>query len=136
LSITWAGKILIIKDSLRDWQILSHYLEDWGYNIVKASHAQEALEIALEERPDAIVTEVSSPEMSGFELCRFLKMHLTHQKVPIVVCSNKNQAIHHLWARKQGADVYLTKPFTPEDLLSAIQSATEWNCIVSRIVTN
>lgn len=135
MSITWAGKILIIKDSLREWQVISHYLEDGGYNIIKASHAQEALEIALEEKPDAIVTDVVSPQKSGFELCRFLKIHLTHQKVPIVVCSNKNQAIDNLWARKQGADVYLTKPFTPEDLLRAIQSATRWNCIVPRIVT-
>ncbi|BAY65973.1 two-component system, regulatory protein [Calothrix brevissima NIES-22] len=135
MSITWAGKILIIKDSLREWQVISHYLSDGGYNIVKASHAQEALEIALEEKPDAIVTDVVSPAKSGFELCRFLKIHLTHQKVPIVVCSNKNQAIDNLWARKQGADVYLTKPFTPEDLLRAIQSATRWSYIVPRIVT-
>lgn len=131
MSITWAGKILLVEDSLREWKMISHYLGDWGYKIIKASSAKEALEMALEEKPDAIVTNVMMPGMSGFELCRFLKINLTNQKVPIVVCSNKNQAVHHLWARKQGADVYLTKPYTPEDLLSAIQSATEWNCILS-----
>jgi len=49
----------------------------------------------------------------------------------IVICSNKSQAVHHAWARKQGADVYLTKPYTSEDLLSAIELATERNSIVS-----
>ncbi len=122
---------LVVEDSRREWEIISHHLGDWGYKILKASSAKEALEMALEERPDAIVTNVVMPGMSGFELCRFLKINLTSQKVPIVVCSNKNQAVHHLWARKQGADVYLTKPYTPEDLLSAVQSATEWNCILS-----
>ncbi|MBD2166805.1 response regulator [Calothrix membranacea FACHB-236] len=131
MGITWAGKILIVKDSLREWELMSHYLGDWGYKIVKASSAKEALEIALEERPDAIVTNVVMPGMSGFELCRFLKINLSSQKMPIVICSNKNQAVHHAWARKQGADVYLTKPYTPEDLLSAIKLATEWNYIIS-----
>ncbi|BAY99097.1 two-component system, regulatory protein [Tolypothrix tenuis PCC 7101] len=131
MGITWAGKILIVKDSLREWELMSYYLGDWGYKIVKASAAKEALEIALEERPDAIVTNVVMPGMSGFELCRFLKINLTSQKMPIVICSNKNQAVHHAWARKQGADVYLTKPYTPEDLLSAIKVVTDWNYIIS-----
>lgn len=131
MGITWAGKILIVKDSLREWELMSYYLGDWGYKIVKASAAKEALEIALEERPDAIVTNVVMPGMSGFELCRFLKINLSSQKMPIVICSNKNQAVHHAWARKQGADVYLTKPYTPEDLLSAIKVVTDWNYIIS-----
>ncbi|BAY30729.1 two-component system, regulatory protein [Nostoc carneum NIES-2107] len=131
MGITWAGKILIVKDSLREWELMSYYLGDWGYKIVKASGAKEALEIALEERPDAIVTNVVMPGMSGFELCRFLKINLSSQKMPIVICSNKNQAVHHAWARKQGADVYLTMPYTPEDLLSAIKVVTGWNYIIS-----
>ncbi|BAY94866.1 MULTISPECIES: response regulator [unclassified Tolypothrix] len=131
MGITWAGKILIVKDSLREWELMSYYLGDWGYKIVKASAAKEALEIALEEKPDAIVTNVVMPGMSGFELCRFLKINLSSQKMPIVICSNKNQAVHHAWARKQGADVYLTKPYTPEDLLSAIKVVTGWNYIIS-----
>ncbi|MDZ7959651.1 MAG: response regulator [Aulosira sp. DedQUE10] len=131
MGITWAGKILIVKDSLREWELISRYLGDWGYKIVKASSDKEALEIALEQRPDAIDTNVVMTGMSGFELCRFLKINLSSQKMPIVICSNKNQAVHHAWARKQGADVYLTKPYTAEDLLSAIKLATEWNCILS-----
>lgn len=62
------------------------------------------------------------PGMSGFELCYFLKNYPIYKKVPIVICSTKNQENHYLWARKQGADACINKPYTPEELLSAIQS--------------
>jgi twitching motility two-component system response regulator PilH len=122
LSITSVGKILIVEDSVRQWELMSRYLRNQGYKIITASNAKEALEMALEEKPDAIVTDVVMPGMSGFELCRFLKRNPSHQQVPIVVCSDGNQAVQRLWARKQCADVYVTKPYSGEDLLSAIRS--------------
>ncbi|MGF1936805.1 MAG: response regulator transcription factor [Nostoc sp. ChiQUE02] len=122
MSITWIATILVIEDCLSELKSISRYLTDRGYNVIKATSAKEALEIILEEKPDAIVTDVVMPGMSGFELCRFIKTNPTNQKVPIVICSSKNQAIHHLWAKKQGADAYITKPYTPEQLLSVIQS--------------
>lgn len=122
LSITWVGKILIFENSLKELELMSCYLREQGYKIITASNAKEALEIALEEKPDAIVTDVVMPGMSGFELCRFLKRNPSHQQVPIVVCSDENQAVHRLWARKQCADAYVTKPYIGEDLLSAIRS--------------
>jgi two-component system, chemotaxis family, response regulator PixH len=122
LSITWVGKILIFENSCQELELMSCYLRDKGYKIIKASNAKEALEIALEEKPDAIVTDAVMPGMSGFELCRFLKRNSSHQQVPIVVCSDENQAIHRYWARKQCADAYVTKSCSGEDLLSAIQS--------------
>ncbi|MBH8565801.1 response regulator [Nostoc sp. CENA67] len=122
MSITWVGTILIIENSLSELELLSNYLENKGYKIITATTAREALEIALEEKPDAIVTDVVMPGMSGFELCQFLKNHPIYQKVPMVICSVKNQSIQHFWARKQGADACINKPYTPEELLSAIQS--------------
>ncbi|NDJ21677.1 response regulator [Nostoc sp. B(2019)] len=122
MSITWIGTILVVEDSLSELKLISHFLRDRGYNIIKATSAKEALEIVLEEKPNAIITDVIMPGMSGFELCRFLNRNPTNQKVPIIICSSKNQAIHHLWARKQGADAYITKPYTLEQLLNVIQS--------------
>ena len=65
------------------------------------------------------------PGMSGFELCRCLKRNPDTKKVPIVVCTSKNQEIDRLWGIRQGADVYLTKPYSREQLLNAIKSVTE-----------
>ncbi|MDF5707766.1 MAG: response regulator [Nostoc sp. S4] len=122
MSITWVATILVIGDSRQELELISYYLRDKGYNIIRATSAKEALEIVLEQKPDAIVTDVVMPGMSGFELCRFLKTNPTNQEIPIVICSSKNQAIHRLWAKKQGADAYITNPYTLEELMSTIQS--------------
>ena len=122
ISVTLVDKILIVEDSPSELELMSYYLQDTGWKVIKAASGKEALEKVLSEQPDAIVTDVVMPEMSGFELCRLLKKNSTTQKLPIVICSSKNQEIDRLWAMKQGADVYLTKPYTREQLLTAIKS--------------
>ena len=122
MSVFLVGKILIVEDSPSELELMSYYLKDSGCDVIKASSAKEALEKVVSEQPDAIVTDVVMPGMSGFELCRSLKKNPTTQKLPIVICSSKNQEIDKFWAMKQGADVYLTKPYTREQLLGAIKS--------------
>ncbi len=122
MSLTLIGTILIVEDSPSELELMSHYLNESGYNVIKASGAKEALEKAMSEKPDIIVTDVVMPGMSGFELCRSLKRNPVTQKVPIVICSSKNQEIDRLWAMRQGADAYVTKPYTREQLLRAIKS--------------
>ncbi|WP_427158615.1 response regulator [Aliinostoc sp. HNIBRCY26] len=122
MSITWVGKVLIIQDSLSELDFISSYLESQGYQIIKTHTTKAGIEIALEVRLSAVVTDVVIPGRSGFELCRFFKSHYTYQNIPIVVCSAHHQENHRIWARKQGADAYFTWPFVVEDLLNVIQS--------------
>ncbi|MBD2249889.1 response regulator [Nostoc parmelioides] len=122
MSITLVGKILIVEDSPSELELMSRYLQESGYDVIKAAGAKEAIEKALLEKPDLIVTDVVMPGMSGFELCRSLKKHPITEKLPIVICSSKNQEIDRLWAMKQGADAYITKPYTRENLLRTIKS--------------
>lgn len=122
MSITLVGTILIVEDSPSELQLMSHYLEESGYNVIQATGAKEALEKAQSQNPDVIVTDVVMPGMSGFELCRSLKKNPATQEVPIVICSSKNQEIDRLWAMRQGADAYVTKPYTRDQLLRAIKS--------------
>ncbi len=122
MSITLVAKILIVEDSPSELELMSHYLQDSGYNVIKAAGAKEAMEKALLENPSVIVTDVVMPGMSGFELCRSLKKNPHTEKVPIIICSSKNLEIDRLWAMKQGANAYITKPYTREHLLSTIKS--------------
>ncbi|MEA5581846.1 response regulator [Nodularia harveyana UHCC-0300] len=122
MSVTLVGKILIVEDSRSELELMTYYLQDSGYEVIKAASGKEALEKVLSEHPDVIVTDVVMPEMSGFELCRSLRKNPVTQNLPIVICSSKNQEIDKIWAIKQGADVYLTKPYTREQLLAAIKS--------------
>lgn len=116
------GKVLIVEDTLSELELMSHYLRESGYTVINAIGAKEALSKVSEEKPDVIITDVVMPGMSGFELCRRLKTHPATEKVPIVICSSKDQEIDRLWGMKQGADAYITKPFTREQILRAIKS--------------
>ncbi|AFY34045.1 response regulator transcription factor [Calothrix sp. PCC 7507] len=122
MNTTLLGTILIVEDSPSELELMSHYLQESGYHVIQATGAKEALEKALLEQPDAIVTDVVMPGVSGFELCRYLKRNPVTEKVPIVICSSKNLEIDRLWGMRQGADAYLTKPYTREQLLRAIKS--------------
>ena len=111
--------ILVVDDTLSELELMTRYLKEGGFTVIVATDAKDAMAKAVNHKPDAIVTDVVMPGMSGFELCRNLKKNEATQKVPIVVCTSKNQELDRLWGLKQGADVYITKPFTQEDLLRA-----------------
>ena len=122
MSKTLMGTILIVVDNPSEMELISHYLREGGYTVINAVGAKEALNKVSEQKPDVIITDVVMPGMSGFELCRRLKTQPETEKVPIVICSSKDQEIDRLWGMKQGADAYLTKPFTREQILRAIKA--------------
>ena len=122
MSLTLMITILIVEDTPSERELLSHYLRESGYTVIDAVSAQEALGKAIEQKPDVIITDVVMPGMSGFELCRSLKKHPVTEKVPIIICTSKNQEIDRLWGMKQGADAYLTKPFTREQLVRTVKA--------------
>ena len=114
--------VLVVEDTLSELELISNYLRDSGYNVIIATDAKEALNQAVNQKPDAVVTDVVMPGMSGFELCRKLKKNPATEQMPVIICSSKNQEIDRLWGIKQGAAVYVTKPFTKEQLVYAVKS--------------
>lgn len=115
-------KVLVVEDTPSELELVSTYLKDGGYSVVVAIDAKTAITKALEQKPDIIVTDVVMPGMSGFELCRSLKNNPETKAIPIIICSSKNQEIDRLWGMKQGANFYLVKPFTKDDLIRAVRS--------------
>ena len=122
MSLTLMITILVVEDTPSERELMTHYLRESGYTVINAVSAQEALSKAIEQKPDVIITDVVMPGMSGFELCRSLKKHPVTEKVPIIICTSKNQEIDRLWGMKQGADAYITKPFTREQLVRAVKA--------------
>jgi two-component system, chemotaxis family, response regulator PixH len=112
--------ILIVDDTPSEMELIRYYLNEGGYSVIGTDSPKSALEQAIEHQPNVIITDVVMPGMSGFELCRTLKKHPATGHVPIIICSSKSEEIDRLWGMKQGADVYLTKPFTRDDLLRAV----------------
>ncbi|MGK7876647.1 MAG: PleD family two-component system response regulator [Xenococcaceae cyanobacterium] len=115
-------KVLVVEDVPSEQELISSYLREGGYNVINANDGKEALNKTIEEKPDVVVTDVVMPGMNGFELCRSLKKNPATQNLPVVVCTSKNQDLDRLWGMKQGVDVYLTKPFTQEEIIRAVKS--------------
>ncbi|AFY60550.1 MULTISPECIES: PleD family two-component system response regulator [Cyanophyceae] len=116
--------VLVVEDTPSEMELINSYLKESGYSVINASDAKEALDKATQLRPDVVITDVVMPGMSGFELCRSLKKNPGTEKLPIIVCSSKNQELDRLWAMKQGADAYVTKPFNRDDIVKAVKSVT------------
>ena len=93
MDTTLNGTILIIEDSLSEMELMSHYLRESGFLVLNATGAKQGLAVALEQKPNVILTDVVMPGMSGFELCRSLKKNPETQKIPIIICTSKNQEI-------------------------------------------
>lgn len=121
MSVTLTKTVLIVEDTASQMELMSHYLREGGYSVIGAVSAQEAIAKANEKTPDVIVTDVVMPGMSGFELCRSLKRNPATVNVPIVICTSKDQEIDRLWGMRQGADAYVTKPFTREQLVHTVR---------------
>jgi twitching motility two-component system response regulator PilH len=122
MSVTLRETVLVVEDTPSEMELLSHYLREGGYSVIGAVSAKEALNKAIALKPDVVVTDVVMPGMSGFELCRSLKRHPETQGLPIIICTSKVQDIDRLWGMRQGADVYITKPFTRDELIRAVKS--------------
>jgi two-component system, chemotaxis family, response regulator PixH len=122
MSLTLTKTVLVVEDTPSEMELLTYYLRESGYSVISAVSAKEALSKAIEQKPDVIVTDVVMPGMSGFELCRSLKRHPETRQVPVIICSSKGQDIDRLWGMRQGADMYITKPFTREQLVRAVKA--------------
>jgi two-component system, chemotaxis family, response regulator PixH len=114
--------VLIVEDTFSEMELISNYLRESGYSVITTNDAKDAVVKAEQQKPDFVVTDVVMPGMSGLELCRTLKKNPATQKLPVIVCTSKNQDLDRMWAMKQGADAYVVKPFTKDDLLKAVKS--------------
>lgn len=114
-------KILIVDDSPAEAKLMQAVLDRGGYSSV-ATHDPMRIEQMIDvERPSLILMDVVMPQRNGFQACRELKGHAEYSRIPVVLVSSKNTESDKFWARQQGADGYVTKPFTSEELLGTVQ---------------
>jgi twitching motility two-component system response regulator PilH len=114
--------VLVVEDTISEQNLIVGYLVESGYNVISATNGQDAIKKIESKKPDVVITDLVMPGMSGLELCRSLKKNIETKDVPIVACTSKNQELDKLWGMKQGIDVYITKPFSREDILRAVRS--------------
>ena len=100
-------------------------LEKAGYWPVVTHDAMQVEQMIDAQRPSLILLDVVMPQRNGFQACRELKRNAEYSRIPVVLVSSKNTESDKFWAKQQGADGYVVKPFTSEELLSAVLKLVE-----------
>jgi len=118
-------KILIVDDEpfirLLLEQVLEE-LEDEGVELITADNGETALDIIRREIPELVFLDVMMPKMNGFDVCNAVKNELATKSVYIVLLTAKGQEFDKLKGVEVGADVYMTKPFNPDEVLQKARS--------------
>lgn len=114
-------KILVVDDSPTELKLMLAALQPEGYQLTTASDGEEALEKATQEQPRLMLLDVILPKKNGFQVCRQLKTTPGTQSIKIILVTSKTQDSDRFWGLKQGADAYMTKPFTDDELVAAVE---------------
>jgi two-component system alkaline phosphatase synthesis response regulator PhoP len=113
--------ILIVDDEAFIRLLIEQTLEDFeelGVQIFSTDNGEDALKIIQTEKPALIFLDVMMPKMNGFDVCQIVKHDLKMEAVYIVMLTAKGQELDRLRGEQAGADIYMTKPFDPDELIA------------------
>jgi two-component system KDP operon response regulator KdpE len=114
------GNILVVDDEPQISRVLKTTLASQGYGVRVASDGDEAAQIMKEWNPDLVITDLRMPNMDGIDLCRHVR---ARSRIPIIVLSVKGEEATKVAALDAGADDYVTKPFSVNELLARVRAA-------------
>ncbi len=118
-------RVLVVDDERHIVRLVQVNLERQGYEVLTAYDGVECLEKAKSEQPDLIVLDVMMPRMDGFEALQRLKSDPETSHIPVIMLTARAQDRDVLQGYQYGADLYLTKPFSPMELLSLVRRVFE-----------
>ena len=113
--------ILVVEDEEVILEIITFFLEDEGYQVLQALNGEAALSLLEEARPHLIISDIRMPGIDGFALCEEVRANPDFGQLPFIFLTGKDERADVRRGMGLGADDYLTKPFEPEELLSAVQ---------------
>ena len=116
-----AIKVMVIDDSLTIRRTAETLLAGEGYSVITAEDGFEALAKIIDQRPAIIFLDVMMPRLDGYQTCFIIKGNRLFRETPIVMFSSKDSIFDKARGRLAGSEQFVTKPFTKEDLLQAIQ---------------
>jgi twitching motility two-component system response regulator PilH len=118
------AKVVVVDDAVSELRVMESILTSAGHCVLAYTDGDHLEETVASERPDVLLLDIVMPRRNGYEILRSLKREPRTQAMPVIVVSAKNQESDRLWGKRQGADEYLTKPFTPEQLLATVARFT------------
>jgi twitching motility two-component system response regulator PilH len=114
-------KVLVVDDSQAEIKLLQSMLKQGGFHSVAISDPTKIEEAIELERPNVILLDVVMPQRNGFQACRDLKSQKSYSDIPVILVTSKSAPSDRYWGEQQGANGFVAKPFTPDELLDAVK---------------
>lgn len=115
----YVKKVLVVDDEVKIIRLTRDYLENAGYSVLSAGSGEEALAVARVEKPDLVVLDLGLPNMDGLDVCRRLR---ASSNTPIIMLTARDEESDKLVGLELGADDYITKPFSPKELVARVRA--------------
>jgi DNA-binding response OmpR family regulator len=121
-----ARRALVVEDEMDTGQLLAEHLRRWGFDPTVLMEGKPAIGWVRQHQPELILLDLLLPDIEGFEICELLKLERETNLIPIIMITALTSPEDKVRGLKVGANQYLTKPFTADDLHKAIQNAFAW----------
>ena len=121
------ARILIVDDSPTGMYKLTGMLEKHGHVVLKAENGADGVALARQEKPDVVLMDIVMPGLNGFQATRQLTKDPETSHIPVIVVTTKDQETDMVWAQRQGAKGYLTKPVDEEQLILKVKKVLAEN---------
>lgn len=116
--------ILLIDDDIRVSGLLKRFLYEAKYNVIEANNGTKGIELAKSMKPDIILCDIMMPEMDGYTVLKHIRSDSDTKPIPFIFLTAKDGTSDFLTGISKGADGYLAKPISREDLVETIESHT------------
>lgn len=120
-------KILVVDDEPHILQILRFTLEKAGYQVFTAEDGEKALKLIDETPPDLVILDIMMPKMTGNEVCRKMREAYKTSHIPVILLTAKGELSEKIKGLEGGANDYLVKPYSNEELLLRVRNVLDWN---------
>ena len=117
------ARILIVDDSPTEMYKLTGMLQKHGHEVLQAANGADGVALARQEKPDVVLMDIVMPGLNGFQATRQLTKDPETNHIAVIVVTTKDQETDMVWATRQGAKGYLTKPVEENALIKAVMSA-------------
>lgn len=116
------ARILIVDDSPTEMFKLTGMLEKHGHVVLKAENGADGVALARQEKPDAVLMDIVMPGLNGFQATRQLSKDPDTSHIPVIMVTTKDQETDMVWAARQGAKDYITKPVDEQKLILTLKN--------------
>src|SRR2546422_10462963 len=116
------GRVLVVEDERDVADLIRYTLAKGGYDVVVAPTGSDALKQAREVHPDLVLLDILVPQLNGWEVCRRLKQDADTKNIPVIMVTGRVEEGDKVLGFEMGADDYVTKPFSPRELLARIRA--------------